>query len=128
MSNINKRATLARHAPVAASRGPRSSKQLDNRAERVMAGNRDMLRQDRPETLDATDSMGQMFWQNAAGQAFWQDKIGFKESVQRYAGYRSNPGGSNYGYANRKYLYLLEVIPFYERRFRKPPENPRPLY
>lgn len=128
-SRIDKRASLARKAPV-----PSRRQDLAYRGgpvcKRTGAAtcNCDLLRQDDPSKEDARDSAGQRFQEQNQGEAFWQKKEGMPEKLARHAGYRSERLLPTYGIANRKYLYLIDTIPFYMKRWRKPPGESKPYY
>jgi hypothetical protein len=63
------------------------------------------------------------------GQAYWLQKDGIPESLQRYGGYRSAHALPNYGWAQKRYLYTIDAIPFGNRtRWRKPPGAKRISY
>jgi len=128
-SRIDKRATLQKRAPV-----PGRRQQLQARKGPVCKRtgaetcNCDLLRQDDPSKEDAYDSLGQRFQEQNQQEAFWTMKQGMPALLARYAGYRSAKALPTYGIANRKYLYLLEVPTFYQRRWRKPPGETKAYY
>ena len=84
--------------------------------------NCDLLRQDDPALQNPLDSQGQRFQEAVQQQALWMYKLGVPEMLQRYGGYRSAHPVPNYGWAQKRYLYTIDAIPFGNRtRWRKPP-------